>query len=345
MTTSVFAAISGHAIRARSFFTTRDFLFHDGRRLREVSVAGRTQIALASIAAVTLTFSAYGVAQAAGGAIEATGLTAKAAPNAEQMRAQMLAIKAEVAAMKLVSGRIEARQRVLAAHAQRAADIRLAMTGKHLRRLGISPDKLARGGMGGPLEPVESAPAEVSSDAATDAQFRTLFQTWKKLDTLEQTVISIPSLQPVDNLILTSNFGVRSDPFRGTAAMHAGVDIPGPVGTPIYATADGMVARAERAGAYGNLVELNHGKGIETRYGHMSRILVQANTRVRRGQLIGLMGSTGRSTGSHLHYEVRIEGRAVNPMPYLQTADTMLAIQDQALKSRQIAMGGPAASR
>ena len=184
-----------------------------------------------------------------------------------------------------------------------------------------------------------------TTDAATDAQFRTLFQTWKKLDTVEQTVIAIPSMQPVTDLVFTSNFGVRSDPFRGTAAMHAGVDIPGPIGTPIYATADGMIARAERAGGYGNLVEVNHGKGIETRYGHLSRILVQPNTRVRRGQLIGLMGSTGRSTGSHLHYEVRIDGRAVNPMPYLQTADTMLAVQDKALKSQQVAMGGPASNR
>ena len=118
---------------------------------------------------------------------------------------------------------------------------------------------------------------------------------------------------------------MRSDPFRGTAAMHAGVDIPGPLGTPIYATADGVVGRAERAGGYGNLVELEHGKGIQTRYGHLSKLLVEPNTRVTRGQLIGLMGSTGRSTGSHLHYEVRIDGRAVNPIPFLTSGDAMLA--------------------
>src|SRR5262249_16884889 len=137
----------------------------------------------------------------------------------------------------------------------------------------------------------------------------------KKLDTLEQGAISIPSMQPVHNLNFSSNFGVRSDPFRGVAAMHAGVDIPGPLGTPVYATADGIIARAGRASGYGNLVEINHGKGIETRYGHLSKILVTPNTRVHRGQLIALMGSTGRSTGSHLHYEVRIDGRAVNPVP------------------------------
>jgi murein DD-endopeptidase MepM/ murein hydrolase activator NlpD len=128
-------------------------------------------------------------------------------------------------------------------------------------------------------------------------------------------------MQPVDNVRLTSTFGVRSDPFHGGAAMHAGIDIPGPVGTPVYATADGVVGRAGVAGGYGNLVTLDHGKGIETRYGHLSKILVEPNTRVRRGQLIGLMGSTGRSTGSHLHYEVRIDGAAVNPVPFMQNVN------------------------
>ncbi|NWM25026.1 M23 family metallopeptidase, partial [Escherichia coli] len=85
-----------------------------------------------------------------------------------------------------------------------------------------------------------------ASAEAADAQFRALFVTWKKLDMLEQTVISIPSMQPVDKLTFTSNFGVRSDPFRGTAAMHAGVDIPGALGTPIYATADGVISHAGR---------------------------------------------------------------------------------------------------
>lgn len=200
----------------------------------------------------------------------------------------------------------------------------------------------------GTAHAADAAPAAATAiTAASDesAQFRALFQTWKKLDTIEPTTISIPSAQPVANLVFTSNFGVRSDPFRGVAAMHAGVDIPGPLGTPIYATADGIVARAERSGGYGNLVEVNHGKGIETRYGHLSRILIAPNSRVTRGQLIGLMGSTGRSTGSHLHYEVRIDGRAVNPLPYLQVADSTLATQDRAMKAQQVAMGGPVTNR
>ena len=194
---------------------------------------------------------------------------------------------------------------------------------------------------GGPFESVESVATQ--SDLRADTQFRSLFMTWKKLDGLEQGTIAIPSAQPVEHLAFTSNYGIRSDPFRGVAAMHAGVDIPGPVGTPVYATADGLVDRAERSGGYGNLVEVDHGKGIQTRYGHLSKILVDPGTRVRRGQLIALMGSTGRSTGPHLHYEVRIDGRAVNPVPFLQTADFLLAAQDKAVRTIPVAVGGPSA--
>ena len=174
-------------------------------------------------------------------------------------------------------------------------------------------------------------------------RFRTLFQSWKKMDGVQKGVIAIPSVQPVEKLQFTSNFGIRSDPFRGTAAMHAGVDIPGPVGTPIYATADGIVDHAGRQGGYGNLVEINHGKGIATRYGHLSKILVADGARVTRGQLIALMGSTGRSTGPHLHYEVRIDGHAVNPVPFLTTADYLLAAQDRAVHAIPVSTDGPAA--
>lgn len=190
---------------------------------------------------------------------------------------------------------------------------------------------------GGPYEAADSSTA--AADMRADVQFRSLFQTWKKLDTFEHGAIAIPSVQPVEHLAYTSNFGIRTDPFRGTAAMHAGVDIPGPVGTPVYATADGFVDRAERAGGYGNMVEIDHGKGIQTRYGHLSKILVPANTRVHRGQLIALIGSTGRSTGPHLHYEVRIDGHAVNPVPFLQNADYLLAAQDRSVRTIPVGVG------
>ena len=180
-------------------------------------------------------------------------------------------------------------------------------------------------------------------EAPADPQFKSLFMSWKTLDQpgkVAAGTVSIPSQRPVTTLAFSSNFGVRSDPFRHTRAMHAGVDLPGPVGTPVYATADGLVGRAQRAGGYGNLVELEHGQGIQTRYGHLSAIIAQPGTRVKRGDLIGLMGSTGRSTGSHLHYEVRLSGRAVNPVPFLESADYVVAAQAKSAQTR-LAMGGP----
>lgn len=390
-------ASSAHFVsRLKTHFTTRDFIFHDGRDLRRFSVGGRAQALMAGVAGVTLCFSAYGVAQAAVGAVAMSGIVdAPLSPEAKvaQMQAKVAAMQADVETIKqaakahavrveqrqalisaVISGKgdpralalvaptidshsdkvaadvvaplkqIELRQVAMAVKARQAVEQRYAMTVAHVRKLGIAPERFAQRmpAMGGPFEAADSAEAE--ADLRADMQFRSLFMTWKKLDSLEQGVIAIPSAQPVERLAFTSNYGVRSDPFRGTAAMHAGVDIPGPVGTPIYATADGIIDRAERAGGYGNMVEINHGKGIQTRYGHLSKILVAPYTRVHRGQLIALMGSTGRSTGPHLHYEVRIDGHAVNPIPFLQTADYLVAVQDRALKTTPVSVGGPAAA-
>jgi murein DD-endopeptidase MepM/ murein hydrolase activator NlpD len=199
-----------------------------------------------------------------------------------------------------------------------------------------SAQPAASAAVGGPFEPVTSVD---TASGKADPQFRALFLSWKKLDSIQQSTIAIPCTRPVSEISFSSGFGVRSDPFRGGAAMHAGVDLPGPVGTPIYATADGVVGYSAWMNGYGNLVEIEHGKGIETRYGHLSRILVKSGQPVKRGQLIALMGSTGRSTGSHLHYEVRLDGRAVNPVPFLQASDYLVAMQKA--QPAQVAMGGP----
>ena len=262
----------------------------------------------------------------------------------EQLAALIKPVETAAVARDVVApfARLEARQDKLAMAAADRINARYAKTTAVLKRVGMRPARFVSGGaMGGPFE---EAPAREEMDEAmteADTGFRALFKSWKKLDMLQEGAIAIPSLKPVENLTLTSSFGVRSDPFRGTRAMHAGLDIPGPVGTPIYATADGVVARSGRYGAYGNLIEVNHGKGIQTRYGHLSRILVGSNVRVKRGQLIGHMGSTGRSTGPHLHYEVRVDGRAINPMPFLQTTDYLLAVQNKDSLTK-VAQGGPA---
>jgi murein DD-endopeptidase MepM/ murein hydrolase activator NlpD len=130
--------------------------------------------------------------------------------------------------------------------------------------------------------------------------------------------VSIPSRVPVENFVMSSDFGMRVHPVLGGRRMHKGVDLPAPIGTPVHATADGVVSRADWFSSYGLYVSIEHGANLETRYGHMSRLNVAAGQQVHKGDVIGYVGSTGRSTGPHLHYEVRIAGEAVNPIPYMQ---------------------------
>lgn len=167
-----------------------------------------------------------------------------------------------------------------------------------------------------------------------DQEFRKLFSSWRSLDkganfaaasvagspagSLADLPISIPTRVPVEGVRLTSDFGMRWHPVIGGHRMHKGLDLAGPVGTPVHAAADGVVGRADWFGGYGLYVQLEHGGSIETRYGHMSRLNVAAGQMVHKGDVIGYIGTTGRSTGPHLHYEVRVGGVAVNPLPYMQ---------------------------
>ncbi|MEM8963463.1 MAG: peptidoglycan DD-metalloendopeptidase family protein [Acidobacteriota bacterium] len=143
------------------------------------------------------------------------------------------------------------------------------------------------------------------------------------IDTLQEAiternaaVASLPSIAPVQGLF-TSGFGYRKDPFHKRRAFHAGLDIVAAPGTPIMASGDAIVLRAGRIGALGNAVYLSHGDGIVTRYGHLQDVLVTPGQRVRRGDAIGTLGNTGRSTGPHLHYEVRVDNKARNPLGYI----------------------------
>ena len=127
----------------------------------------------------------------------------------------------------------------------------------------------------------------------------------------------LPNLWPVEGPV-TGSFGEREDPFNGEGAFHSGVDISSNYGHPVIAPADGVVTEAETMGGYGRLIQIQHGNGISTRYGHLSGFAVRPGDRVRRGQLIGFVGLTGRSTGPHLHYEVRVYNTPVNPQKYLR---------------------------
>ena len=125
---------------------------------------------------------------------------------------------------------------------------------------------------------------------------------------------SLPTVLPISgDFLLTSSFGVRADPFTHLRSMHEGIDFVAPVGTPVLATADGVVLRAEYAGAYGNMVDVSHADGFVTRYAHLKTIQVQVNDVVKRQDTLGSLGNTGRSTGPHLHYEVIFNGQALHP--------------------------------
>jgi murein DD-endopeptidase MepM/ murein hydrolase activator NlpD len=125
---------------------------------------------------------------------------------------------------------------------------------------------------------------------------------------------TMPNGLPVSSRSLTSSFGMRRHPTLGGHRMHSGIDLAAPMGSPIVATSDGVVSTAGWAGGYGLAVGLDHGGGLQTRFGHMSQVAVVPGQQVRRGQVIGYVGSTGRSTGPHLHYEMRVNGQAVNPI-------------------------------
>lgn len=139
------------------------------------------------------------------------------------------------------------------------------------------------------------------------------------LRNLRQVVANLPLGIPVKNAEERSQFGHRIDPFNGDVAFHSGLDLAASFGSSIHSTADGTVISAGRDGSYGNMVDIDHGFGVVTRYGHMSEINVNKGDKVKKDSIIGVQGSTGRSTGPHLHYEVRYNGVAINPEKFLQT--------------------------
>jgi murein DD-endopeptidase MepM/ murein hydrolase activator NlpD len=172
-----------------------------------------------------------------------------------------------------------------------------------------------RVGMGGPFVPVKLA-----SDAGPfERQLYRINITRAQVDRLNRTLALVPYRKPVIGEVeFTSGFGVRSDPFLGRPAMHTGLDFRAAMGDPVRATANGKVASSGWAGGYGRMVEIDHGNGLSTRYGHLSEISVKVGDPIKIGQVIGAVGSTGRSTGPHLHYETRIDGEAVDPQKFLR---------------------------
>ena len=342
-----------HVLAMKSpLFKDRDLFVHDGSHLRRFRVSAPFQAALFVITLLLVVWAGFATIRLFTAPQTVSSLSAATEARARQIEQRQALMEAALSGHRIdpslvaaagLDGdvikegplaKLEQQQLAQAALIAEALDVRYKVTAAELKRLGISPKRVGGAdAVGGPFE------------KAGNATFKALFNSWKKLDQLQDGVIAVPSDKPIPSGVeFTSGYGVRSDPFGRGRAMHAGIDLSGPHGTPIYATADGVVSEAAwNSGGYGNLIKIDHGRGIETRYGHMSAMMVRPGERVTRGQMIGRMGSTGRSTGNHLHYEVRIDGRAVNPIPFMKSTDYVLAMQrrSNAMPMEALGLGGP----
>ena len=247
----------------------------------------------------------------------AAAAPAPATPAAAETAATIRKVSAMVPGASGLAA-IEARQIAFAERLTRFAEARARRAEAAIRKLNLDPGTLTRNtqaAMGGPFEAMKGA---------EDPRFERLGLSLARMAVLERAIDGIPQVVPASIQNITSGFGFRHDPFHGRGAMHAGIDFRGPVGSPIFAAADGRVTFAGVKSGYGNAIEITHGNGMLTRYAHLSRIDVKVGQAVGAGSTIGGLGSTGRSTGPHLHFEVRINDRAVNPRPFLEAAPNVL---------------------
>jgi murein DD-endopeptidase MepM/ murein hydrolase activator NlpD len=214
--------------------------------------------------------------------------------------------------------RVETRQVATLNSLEESYDAKAKRMRSLLSDLGLGIGKMqpaAGAGTGGPFVPVT-----LKSDAgAFERQLFRINLARSQVDRLTRTLLAVPIRKPVfGTMETTSGFGVRNDPFLRSPAMHTGLDLRGSTGDPVRATAGGTVTSTGWNGGYGRMVEIDHGNGISTRYAHLSSAEVKEGQVVRAGHIIGRVGSTGRSTGPHLHYETRIDGEAVDPQKFLR---------------------------
>ena len=214
--------------------------------------------------------------------------------------------------------RLEARQLAFIERMTRFADARAGRAETQIRRVGLNPNLMMASYNRGDAEGGPLLLLTTGGSNAIDPRFARLGASLERMSGLEHALAGIPNTLPASLEFISSGFGYRSDPFTGGGAFHAGLDFRGPIGAPIYAAASGTVSYAGARSGYGNCVEISHGNGLLTRYAHMSRIESHVGQAVKPGEVIGRIGSTGRSTGPHLHFEVRINDQPVNPRPFLE---------------------------
>jgi murein DD-endopeptidase MepM/ murein hydrolase activator NlpD len=221
--------------------------------------------------------------------------------------------------------KLRGHQLALEGQLTQVAQARLTRVEQAIRSFGLNPATLtgAAHGQGGPFIPASRA-------IASEPELRDLAILLTRLNAMETTLAAIPSGRPTAAPMETSSYGYRRDPFNGALAFHSGIDFPGRAGQAILTAAPGRVSYVGPRQGYGNVVEVDHGKGLMTRYAHLSGYAVKVGQDVKRGQNIARMGSTGRSTGTHLHFEVRVNGAAVNPRPFLEARQDVLEVQQLA---------------
>ncbi len=213
--------------------------------------------------------------------------------------------------------KLQARQLAFVEQITRFADARVTRAEFVMRRVGLDPKVITaadRNAIGGPLIRLFTGSGEI-----VDPRFARLGISLARLSAIEQGLAHVPNTLPASLQFISSGFGFRIDPFTGGSAFHAGLDFRGPIGTPVYSAAQGLISFTGLKQGYGNCIEISHGRGLLTRYAHLSRIGVNVGQRVGAGNAIGAIGDTGRSTGAHLHFEVRIGDRSVNPRPFLES--------------------------
>jgi murein DD-endopeptidase MepM/ murein hydrolase activator NlpD len=228
-------------------------------------------------------------------------------------------IGAALGRLEAALDRVERRQSVTLAQLDDRYEAKARLMRGVLTQLGVKLDG-ASAAIGGPFVPIK-LPAE--NEGFQRALLRVNLAR-ADANRLSNELITVPVRKPVaGDIDETSPFGVRMDPFVHEAAMHTGIDFRGDLGDPIHATAAGKVSIAGWSGGYGKMVEIDHGNGLATRYGHLSEIDVSVGDQVRIGQVIGKLGSTGRSTGPHVHYETRVDGEPVNPQKFLDAGEKL----------------------
>jgi murein DD-endopeptidase MepM/ murein hydrolase activator NlpD len=258
-------------------------------------------------------------------ALMANALT-ETAKDRDAESARVTAEEAKTAAVALQKQQLESRNAIIFGKLEDALTISVEPLNKMFTSVGLNPDDLIAtvrsgySGQGGPLAPISFSSMGLSN-SPDEPRINAILQDLDTLNLYRIAAFKVPLGVPLQSRFrLTSGFGGRNDPINGSARMHEGQDLAGDYGTSIFATADGTVTFAGWEGGYGRLIKIRHIFGIETRYGHLSQIDVKVGQKISRGEKIGDMGNSGRSTGTHLHYEVRLSGKPVNPMTFIKAA-------------------------